>query len=126
MLEDGLTNEGGTIEAEILLLLDGARVEGAVRGKDEQPVAGATIVLIPDHRSRSDRYSFTTSDQNGHYEFPTVAPVSCKVFAWEDVETGQWSDPDFLKLYEDQRQKVVVDSKARSRVDLHVTTPPNQ
>jgi hypothetical protein len=53
VMADGLTVAGaGTIDIEIVLASDGGGVEGAVLDKNRQPVAGATVLLAPDRRSR--------------------------------------------------------------------------
>jgi hypothetical protein len=38
----------------------------------------------------------------------TVVPGKYTVYAWEDVETGAWFDPDFLKTFESWGAKVEV------------------
>jgi hypothetical protein len=126
VLADGVTVTGaGTVEIEITLASDGGAVEGVVRDKNEQPVSGATILLAPDRRSRADLFKSTASDQNGHYEFAAIAPGDYNLFAWDDVEPDAWNDPDFLKDYEKQGEKVALERKARATADLHVAIPPD-
>jgi hypothetical protein len=121
VLADGLTVTGaGTIDIAIAVSSDGGAVQGVVRDQNQQPVSGATILLAPDRRSRADLFEGTTSDQNGHYEFAAIAPGNYKLFAWEDVEPKAWEDPDFLKDYEKQGEKMVLEPGARSTVDLHL------
>jgi hypothetical protein len=121
ILADGLTVKGpGKIDIEATLASDGGRVEGVVRDKDRQPVSGATIVLVPDQRSRFDRYRSISSDQNGRYEFAAVPPGGYKLFAWDDVEAGEWRDPDFLRDYEKQGEKLALEPRAQSTVDPHL------
>jgi hypothetical protein len=123
ILADGLTVTGpGRIDIEAILAFDGGRVEGMVRDKDQKPVSGATIVLVPDQRSRFDRYRSISSDQNGHYEFAAMPPGGYKLFAWDDVEAGEWRDPDFLRDYEKQGEKLTLEPRAQSTVDLHLAT----
>jgi hypothetical protein len=120
VLSDGLTVMGpGTIGIDVVMAADGGMAQGVVRDKDQQPVAGATILLAPDKRSRADLLRSASSDQNGHYEFAAVAPGNYKLFAWEDVEPHAWNDPDFLKEYEKQGEKIALDPGARVTVDLH-------
>ena len=121
VLADGLTVTGaGTIDIAIAVSSDGGAVQGVVRDQNQQPVSGATILLAPDRRSRADLFESTTSDQNGHYEFAAIAPGNYQLFAWEDVEPKAWEDPDFLKDYEKQGEKMVLEPGARSTVDLHL------
>jgi protocatechuate 3,4-dioxygenase beta subunit len=126
VLADGLTVTGpGTIGIEVVLASDGAVAQGIVRDKNQQPVAGATVLLAPDKRSRADLFRSATSDQNGHYEFAAVAPGDYKVFAWEDVEPQAWNDPEFLKGYEKQGEKIALEPGARATVDLHAAIHPD-
>ena len=85
---------------------------------------GAAILLAPDRRSRADLFKSVTSDQNGHYEFAAIAPGDYKLFAWEDVEPEAWNDPEFLKDYEKQGEKVPLELKVRATVNLHLATRP--
>jgi hypothetical protein len=126
VLTDGLTVAGlGTIDIEIVLASDGGVVQGVVRDKNQLAISGATIILAPDGRSRSDLFKSTASDQNGHYQFAAIASGKYKLFAWDDVEPEAWKDPEFLKEYERQGQELVLESKARAVVDLHLAIRPD-
>ena len=126
VLSDGLTVTGaGTIEIAIAVASDGGAVQGVVRDKNQQLVSGAIVLLAPEWRSRANLFKSTTSDQNGHYEFATIAPGNYKLFAWEDVEPNAWEDSDFLKDYEKLGEKVVLDPGAQAGVDLHLAILPD-
>lgn len=79
------------------------RVTGTVveAGK---PFAGAQVVLVPDapRRSRNDMFFTSTSDANGAFNFANVPVGTYRMFAWEDVPTGAYQYPEFLKPYESQ------------------------
>ena len=127
VLADGLTVTGaGTVEIEIAIASNGAAVQGVVSDKNRLPVSGAIILLAPDRRSRADLFKSMTSDQNGHYEFAAIAPGDYKLFAWEDVEPEAWNDPEFLKDYEKQGEKVPLEPKVRATVNLHLATRPDR
>lgn len=126
VLADGLTVAGpGTLTVAITLASDGGAVQGLVRDKNQQPVAGATILLAPDVRWRADLFRNVASDQNGHYEFPAIAPGGYKLFALQDAESDPWMNPDFLKDYEKQGEKLTVDANGHASTDLHVATAPD-
>jgi hypothetical protein len=121
VLAEGLTVASpGTIEIEVVLAADGGSVRGVVRDRDGQPAPGATVLLAPDRRTSADLYQSKTCDQNGLYEFTIVAPGSYKLFSWEDVEPEVWNDPEFLKSYEKQGEKVLLEPRSRATVDLHL------
>ena len=75
---------------------------------------------------RADLFKSAASDQNGHYEFAAIAPGDYKLFAWDDVEPEAWNDPDFLKDYEKQGEKVALEPRARATANLHSATQPDQ
>ena len=125
ILSDGLTVAGGeTIDVKIVLADDGALVHGIVRDKDQQPVPGATVLLATDRRSRADRYATATSDQNGRYDFSAIPPGNYKLFAWEDLESNAWDDPEFLMDPEEQGRKLASDPGERKIVDLQLCRLP--
>ena len=119
ILADGLTIAGGDpVMVGVVLGADGGFLQGVVRDKDGQPVAGATVLLAPDQRMRADRYVDTTSDVNGHYEFPAISPGGYRLFGWGDVEPKAWNDPEFLKGCEDLSQALTIGSGERKTADL--------
>ena len=125
ILADGLTIVGpGMVPLEVMLSGDGSGVRGMVRDKDQQLVAGATVLVVPDQRSRQDLYQQITTDQSGRYEFSSLAPGKYKVFAWDDVAPNAWYDPDFLKDYEKQAEAADLSPKTKANIDLHIGIPP--
>jgi hypothetical protein len=123
VFQDGLTvAAGGKTSLEIILAPDGAQVEGVVSDSDEKPVPGATVLLIaePKLRSRSDSFHESTTDQYGRYRFENIRPGEYKLFAWDDPEPNAWFDPEFLKLFEEKSQPIVIPPKAHTVSNLHV------
>ena len=121
VLNDGLTiAPGGTVQFEITLASDAAKVEGTVTNQSDQPGPGATVVLVPEpkFRARGDLFKTATTDQYGHFEFATVAPGEYKVFAWDDVEPGIWNDPEFLKEHEKKGAAVTAGAKGHATVQV--------
>ena len=70
VLESGLTISRSQPPArlEIVLSPDGGRVNGTVL-KEQSPVSGAWVVLVPDppHRDREEMYSMMTTDAFGRF-----------------------------------------------------------
>jgi uncharacterized surface anchored protein len=103
LLESGLDGaRAGTALLEVAVSSLGGQVEGVVLDAEEQPAAGAAVVLVPEpaRRAQSRFYREVTTDQYGRYYIKGVAPGDYKLFAWEDVETGAYEDPDFLTPFE--------------------------
>lgn len=59
------------------------------------------------------------------YEFVAIAPGSYKLFAWDEVEPQAWNDSDFLKDYEKQGEKLILEAKALATVDLALAIRPD-
>ncbi|HEY6904628.1 MAG TPA: carboxypeptidase regulatory-like domain-containing protein [Candidatus Acidoferrales bacterium] len=83
---------------EILLNSAGCQVEGSVADRDGLPLPRATVVLVPDGQRRQfySLYKHVKADQAGNFVLTGIAPGDYELFAWNDVEYGEWEDPDFL------------------------------
>jgi hypothetical protein len=95
---------------EIVVGNNGGVIQGIVLKEGQQPVAGATVVLVPDIflRKRSTLYKVRTSDAAGGFRIEAIGPGDYKIFAWEGVETGSWQDPDFIRAYENRGKGLTV------------------
>jgi hypothetical protein len=92
---------------EIVLSPKAAQVSGTV--VSDKPVPGATVVLVPEDKSRRETpqgYKFTNTDQSGRFTLKGVEPGEYKVYAWEDIEPGAYMDPDFLKLHDGRGEAI--------------------
>jgi hypothetical protein len=85
---------------EIVIGTNPGTLEGNVANRGEQPVADASVVLVPNVRSRTDLFKMTASDSSGRFRFDGVPAGEYKLFGWQEVENGAWFDPDFLASYE--------------------------
>lgn len=96
----GIDLSGGTPAAlEILLSTAAAEVDGAVTDRDNKPVAGASVALIPKD-GKYAHYRSATTDQNGAFTLKNLTPGEYKAFAWEDIEMNAYQDPEFVKTYD--------------------------
>lgn len=123
VLANGLTIEGpAKIALDIVLTTEAGRVKGVVLDKDEKPVAGATVVLVPapDRRHRWDLFRSVTADQYGRFEILGITPGDHKLLAWDDVEPDAWFDPEMLKQAEPYGTPVTAQAKATETVTVHV------
>lgn len=126
VLRDGLTvTRAGKVSLEIVLADTAGAIDGVAEDAEGKPVAGATVVLVPDFalRGRPDLFQDTNTDQHGRYSFEDVPPGDYKVFAWRDVEPGIWFDVEFLKNVEAKGHAVTVGKKGHESVAAQIVDP---
>jgi hypothetical protein len=99
---------GAPAPLEITISSHGARVQGAISAADGLPAVGVWVVLVPEAKNREQYrlYKTQTTDQNGRFDLRGIAPGEYKLFSWEEVETGAWEDPEFLKPFEEKGEKI--------------------
>jgi protocatechuate 3,4-dioxygenase beta subunit len=114
--------EGTAGELKIVISANAGAVDGAASDDKGKPAPGATVVLVPEGEKRSqfDLYKASPTDQYGRYSIKTVPPGDYKLFAWDSVEPGAYSDPAFLDPFEDKGRKITVGDKSQQSVDLTV------
>jgi len=120
-LDDGfMVAPGASASLEITISSHGARVQGSIFDTENLPAAGVWLVLVPDaeHRTQSRRYKTQTTDQYGHFELRGIAPGDYKLFSWEEVESGAWEDPEFLKPFEGKGESVSLQEGEQKTVNL--------
>jgi protocatechuate 3,4-dioxygenase beta subunit len=120
VLNDGLSVRGRGGLLEISLSSGASQIDGQVNDDHDQPFTGARVVLVPDesHRSRSDLFHSSTTDQYGHFSIRGIPPGKYSVFAWESLDEGAYQDPEFLRAYQDLGKSVEVESSSRVTQDL--------
>jgi hypothetical protein len=125
VLENGLHLSGQPRDLlEIILGANGGRINGIVMNARREPLAGATVVAVPNasDRSKSDRYKKVASDTSGRFRLQGLAPGEYTVFAWDDIEEGAWQDPDVMRAYESRGTSVRVRDGNDENVQLTVIT----
>jgi Polysaccharide lyase family 4, domain II len=103
---------------EFILSPASATIDGMVSG--DGPLAGACVVLVPDGSRRSQPRYYRTSVSNrlGKFTFRGVAPGDYKLFAWAEIASGAFMDPDFLRQYEDSGLAVHLEQSAHASVQV--------
>jgi len=72
--------------------------------------------------SNSQYYRVAISDQSGNFVIGGVVPGDYVLFAWQDIERGQYLDADFIQ-YEDMGRPIHVEEGGRSLgVQLRLAT----
>jgi protocatechuate 3,4-dioxygenase beta subunit len=104
---------------ELTLSAGAGHITGTV-AKDQQPFAGATVVLVPDgtRRGQPRFYRQALTDSSGRFNISSVTPGDYKLLAWEEIERGMYLDPDFLQSYEDSGKPVHVEEGANLNLQL--------
>lgn len=110
---------------QIVVSLDTGKVDGLVLDAKNNPAAEVTAVLVPEARrsKRTELYRTVTTDTSGRFHLENVAPGDYTVFAWEDVESGAWQDPEFLRRYEERGRRIHVEGNTQASVEIRVIPP---
>ena len=128
-LEDGFTVTRGTSEKlEVTISSRGARLQGSVADVDGLPATGVWVVLVPEEtlRRQSRLYKAGTTDQYGRFDLRGIAPGDYKLFSWQEAEDGAWEDPEFLKPFEGQGERVSLREVDQKTVHLRAIGPENR
>ena len=109
----------GAQEMIVTLSTAAAKVSGTVATADG-PVSQATVVLMPAEEAKRGEGAarMTTTGQDGSFTLNGLAPGDYKVFAWDDIESGAWQDPEFLKPIESKGRAVKLESSAAATLTL--------
>ncbi|HEY2379642.1 MAG TPA: carboxypeptidase-like regulatory domain-containing protein [Terriglobia bacterium] len=109
ILDQGLhlTGQPGNL-LNVVIGLNAGSIAGSVVGSRQELLADRTVVLVPDpqYRFRKDLYKVATTDDSGRFRIQSITPGDYTVFAWDEVESGAWLDPDFLRTYETRGTRV--------------------
>jgi protocatechuate 3,4-dioxygenase beta subunit len=122
-LQQGLVVDGSRSGAlDVLVSGNTGSIEGVVQDERQNPSANSQVVLVPDptKRHRPDLYRSINTDASGKFRLDGIPPGDYKVFAWEDVETGAWQDPDFLNRYEEAGRVVRMAENGQATAELRV------
>ena len=117
---------GGGASLDVVIGVNAPQITGTVQNPTtQQPALAVTVVLIPQEKERRESslyYRTANTDQNGNFTMTRVNPGEYKVYAWDEVESGAWFDPEFLKPVESKGSPVSV--REGSPVTVQVTLIP--
>jgi protocatechuate 3,4-dioxygenase beta subunit len=119
--DTGLDLSAGNVgPIQITLGLGGSQVDGVVQDAQQHPSPGSMVTLLHDPviPERFDLNRMTTTDQNGRFSLKGIPPGEYKVYAWEDIEPGAYTDPEFLKPHEGKATKLSLKNKSQEQVSL--------
>jgi hypothetical protein len=67
-----------------------------------------------------------TTDALGRFSLLGLPPGDFKLFAWETVQGTNYTDPDFLKGFEDRGTPVHIQERRQQTVQLEAITSEEQ
>jgi protocatechuate 3,4-dioxygenase beta subunit len=112
---------GGTLA--IVLSSKAGSVGGSVRDSKNQPLGGYVVSLWPkiaELGSASGEIKTAVTDQNGAFQFPSLAPGDYYAAAWDDLETGLQQDAEFLAHFNGDASAVKVAESGQASVQPKV------
>jgi hypothetical protein len=126
VLSEGLRLDrqpGGPLD--VLISTNTGIADGIVNNERQEPFANVTVVMVPEgtSRNRLDLYRVTSTNAQGKFHVEGVPPGDYKVFAWEEVETGAWLDPDFIRQFEDRGKPVRINEGGTANIELRPIPP---
>jgi hypothetical protein len=99
---------GATLSFSITLIGGSANVEGFVK-HDGRPIAGAMVVLVPDHPASSrELFRRDQSDLDGSFSLQGVVPGSYTVLAIEDGWGLDWSQPAAISRFTAHGERITI------------------
>jgi hypothetical protein len=115
-------NTRNTSPVEVILGAGAGTVNGIVQDGPTKVVPGATVVLVPEARRRSNGalYVVGTSDASGRFTLRGVAPGDYKVFAWESISAFAYQNSRFIAKHEERGKTVTVGQSGTATVELTV------
>ena len=96
---------------DIVLAPNAGQAAGLVQNDQQQPAAGVTVVLIPQEKERKDQtqyYKTATTDAAGSFTFKNLDPGQYRVYAWKEVESGAYMDPEFVGPVENRGETLTI------------------
>jgi hypothetical protein len=107
---------------EIVLSAGAGEITGTLMDSGGKALPNTRVVLVPapQRRFRADLFRVAATDHNGRFELKGITPGEYKLFAWDEVENGEWFDPDFLLPFEVQGLTVRIPESGSEEVQLTV------
>jgi hypothetical protein len=107
---------------EVVIGANAGRIAGSVVNSRQEALPNRTAVLVPDVRlrHRTDLYKVVSTDSAGRFLMRGVTPGNYRLFAWENVETGAWLNPDFIRASENGGRSIQISEGSTEDVRLMV------
>src|SRR5712671_3711866 len=113
VLSDGLHVSGSAPpELEIVIRDNAGTIDGKVFDDKRQTASGAMVAMLPDldlRQHRIDLFKTATSNADGKFHFDGITPGNYRIFAWEDIQPGDWFDAELMRTFENRGVPVHID-----------------
>ena len=114
--------EGTAPTITLVLSAAGGQVSGSVKAEKEGATRGAMVVLVPsaEHRDDPQHFKFGSPDQYGKFSLTAIPPGDYTLYAWDNVETGAWQDPEFLARFQNKGKSLSIKEKDSVTAELEL------
>lgn len=114
--------QAGCGQLHVVLGADGAAISGNVIAEESgAAVSGATVVLFPAPLPDSIApgvFRTIDTDQNGEFEFASVAPGMYRLLAFHDLAHQEAEDPEFVRQWQSKGEEIEVGKRERKSATL--------
>jgi hypothetical protein len=108
-------------ELEVVLSSPGATIAGSVSASPQQPLSGATVVLLPVDRPANTTLLKRVNVTNpGGFSFAGLAPGSYRLLAFESIPPGAELNTTFMEAFRGNGREIVVGPGERTTVALNL------
>lgn len=126
--------KGGTFKDGFLEIPDGAAVQlsitvstvkTALNGlvlRDDKPVPGAMVLLLPEDPDRNDLLRRDQSDSDGTFTLPNVPPGRYRLLAIDNGHGLAYAEPNVIKPYLTLAQTITVEAGKQAPLKVNVQT----
>ena len=94
---------------QVIIKSGASTLDGTVQDASGKPVIGGTVALVPAARRQNDAlYYMSRSDSSGAFIIRGIAPGDYKMFAWDVMPPGAYTNAAFLEKYEERSIAVTI------------------
>ncbi|MBV9154756.1 MAG: carboxypeptidase regulatory-like domain-containing protein, partial [Acidobacteriaceae bacterium] len=111
--------EGGSVQLSIIASKGLTRING-IAVKDENPIAGAMVLLVPQDLSRTDQFRRDQSDSDGTFSLFDVEPGRYTLVAIDHGHELEYENPEVINAYLSQGEPLEAPLRNRSAVKVNV------
>jgi len=116
---------GGELTFDVTLGQATAIINGQVTGRDSSaPPLRIVTVTVLNGDEIPDQLLMCAADQRGHFSLTRMRPGRYRIFAVEDAEYAQWTNPDLVRELESKGTEIELQDGASPQVRLTAITKP--